>query len=85
MPRWAWRDGSRLTVRPTSAGWQVLAAGAAVFFVARLIGTTQFHQFAYALLALPLASFVLGVAGTRGVRFSRSVPPGTHLTAGETS
>lgn len=84
MPR-AWRDGSRLAVRPTSAGWQVLAAGAAVFFVARLIGTTQFHQFAYALLALPLASFVLGVAGSRGVRFSRSVPPGTHLTAGETS
>lgn len=84
MPR-AWRDGSRLAVRPTSAGWQVLAAGAAVFFVARLIGTTQFHQLAYALLALPLASFVLGVAGTRGVRFSRSVPPGTHLTAGETS
>ncbi|MEJ7840699.1 MAG: DUF58 domain-containing protein [Rubrobacter sp.] len=85
MPRWARRDGSRLAVRPTSAGWQVLAAGAAVFFVARLIGTTQFHQLAYALLALPLASFVLGVAGTRGVRFSRSVPPGTHLTAGETS
>ncbi|HEV2092017.1 MAG TPA: DUF58 domain-containing protein [Rubrobacter sp.] len=76
---------TRLVVRPTSAGWQVLAAGAAVFFIARLIGTTQFHQLAYALLALPVASFVLGMAGSRGVRFSRVVPPGTHLTAGGTS
>ena len=82
------RDGEtrpRLAVRPTSAGWQVLAAGAVVFFVARLIGTTQFHQLAYALLALPIASFVLGMAGSRGVRYVRSVPPGTHLTAGGTS
>ena len=82
------RDGEtrpRLAVRPTSAGWQVLATGAVVFFVARLIGTTQFHQLAYALLALPIASFVLGMAGSRGVRYARSVPPGTHLTAGGTS
>jgi len=86
--RRAGREGEtrpRLIVRPTSAGWQVLAAGAAVFFVARLIGTTQFHQLAYALLALPVASLVLGMAGSRGVRFSRFVPPGTHLTAGGTS
>ena len=79
------QDASRLSVRPTSTGWQVLIAGAVVLFVARLIGTTQFHQLAYALLALPLASFVLGMAGTRGIGFSRAVPPGTHLTAGETS
>ena len=77
------RDRPRLSVRPTSAGWQVLAAGAVVFFVARLIGTTQFHQLAYALLALPVASFVLGMAGSRGVRYSRFVPPGIRLTAGE--
>jgi len=86
--RRAARDGParpQLAVRPTSAGWQVLAAGAAVFFVARLIGTTQFHQLAYALLALPIASFVLGMAGSRGVRYTRSVPPGIKLTAGETS
>jgi len=63
----------------------VLAAGAAVFFVARLIGTTQFHQLAYALLALPVASLVLGMAGSQGVRYARLVPPGTHLTAGGTS
>ena len=85
MLRRAGREGPRLAVRPTFVGWQVLAAGAAVLFVARLLGTTQFHQLAYALLALPLASLALGVAGSRGVRFSRSVPPGTHLTAGETS
>ncbi len=86
MLRRAARDGkdrARLSVRPTSAGWQVLAAGAVVLFVARLIGTTQFHQLAYALLALPVASFVLGMAGSRGVRYSRFVPPGIRLTAGE--
>jgi uncharacterized protein (DUF58 family) len=63
----------------------VLAAGAAIFFVARLIGTTQFHQLAYALLALPVASLVLGMAGSRGVRYARFVPPGIRLTAGEAS
>ena len=75
----------RLAVRPTSAGWQMLAAGAVIFFVARLIGTTQFHQLAYALLALPVASLVLGMAGSRGVRYARFVPPGIRLTAGEAS
>ncbi|HZA46271.1 MAG TPA: hypothetical protein VE568_13365, partial [Rubrobacter sp.] len=81
MFRWR-RQGegrSRLTVRPTSAGWQVLAAGAGVFFVARLIGTTQFHQLAYALLALPIASLALGMAGSRGIGYARSVPSGTGL------
>ena len=34
--------------------------GVLVLFVARLIGTTQFHQLAYALLALPLAALVIG-------------------------
>jgi uncharacterized protein (DUF58 family) len=63
----------------------VLAAGAVIFFVARLIGTTQFHQLAYALLALPVASLVLGMAGSRGVRYARFVPPGIRLTAGEAS
>ena len=66
MLRRAARDGKarpKLSVRPTSAGWQVLAAGAVVFFVARLIGTTQFHQLAYALLALPVASLAAWRAG----------------------
>ena len=50
--------------------------------MARLIGTTQFHQLAYALLALPLASFALGIAGSRGLRYSRALPPGARITAG---
>jgi uncharacterized protein (DUF58 family) len=52
-------------------------------FVARLIGTTQFHQLAYALLALPLASLVLGVVGSRGLLYSRFLPSGTRVTAGD--
>jgi uncharacterized protein (DUF58 family) len=74
---------SRLTVRPTARGWQALAFGVLVLVVARLIGTTQFHQLAYTLLALPLASLVLGVLGSRGIDYSRSLPPGTRITAGK--
>jgi uncharacterized protein (DUF58 family) len=77
------RGDSRLSVRPTARGWQALVAGAATLFVARLIGTTQFHQLAYALLALPLASLVLGVVGSRGLLYSRVLPQGTRVTAGD--
>jgi uncharacterized protein (DUF58 family) len=70
-------------VRPTARGWQALVAGAVTLLVARLIGTTQFHQLAYALLALPLASLALGVMGSRGLRYSRALPPGTRITAGK--
>lgn len=79
------RGASRLSVRPTARGWQALVAGAVTLFVARLIGTTQFHQLAYALLALPLASLVLGVMASRGLRYSRVLPPGTRITAGSTA
>lgn len=57
--------------------------GAVVFVVARLIGTTQFHQLAYALLLLPVASLILGYLTSRGLGFSRSLPPGSHFTAGK--
>jgi uncharacterized protein (DUF58 family) len=77
------RGASRLTVRPTARGWQALAFGVLILVVARLIGTTQFHQLAYALLTLPLASLVLGVMGSRGISYSRSLPPGTRITAGK--
>ncbi len=73
---------SRLSVRLTARGWQALVAGVFTLIVARLIGTTQFHQLAYALLALPLASLILGVMGSRGLRYSRTLPPGTRITAG---
>jgi uncharacterized protein (DUF58 family) len=76
------RSASRLAVRPTARGWQALVVGALVLFVARLIGTTQFHQLAYALLALPLVALVLGWSSSRGLRFSRALPPGMRITAG---
>lgn len=70
-------------MRPTPRGWQALVIGAVVFGVARLIGTTQFHQLAYALLLLPVASLVLGYLTSRGLKFSRSLPPGSRFTAGK--
>ena len=76
------RGASRLSVRPTARGWQALVLGAVTLVVARLIGTTQFHQLAYTLLALPLASLALGVMGSRGLRYSRALPPGVRVTAG---
>jgi uncharacterized protein (DUF58 family) len=77
------RGATRLSVRPTARGWQALVAGVAALLVARLIGTTQFHQLGYALLALPLASLVLGIMGSRGLRYSRDLPAGTRITAGK--
>jgi len=76
------RGASRLSVRPTARGWQALVVGLITLLVARLIGTTQFHQLAYALLILPLASLAVGVMGCRGLRYSRALPPGTRITAG---
>src|SRR5215212_2539179 len=76
------RGASRLAVRPTARGWQALVIGLLVLFLARMIGTTQLHQLAYALLALLLAALVLAWAGSRGLRYSRALPPGTHITAG---
>ncbi|HET7479520.1 MAG TPA: DUF58 domain-containing protein [Rubrobacteraceae bacterium] len=79
------RRGVRLSVRPTPRGWQAIIIGALVLVVARVIGTTQFHQLGYALLLLPAASFVLGFLASRGIGFSRSLPPGERLTAGKTA
>ena len=69
-------------MRPTARGWQALVIGLLVLFAARLIGTTQLHQLAYALLALLLASLALGLLGSRGLRFTRTLPPGARVTAG---
>ncbi|MGI8865749.1 MAG: hypothetical protein ACR2G1_03320, partial [Rubrobacteraceae bacterium] len=65
---------TRLRVRPTSRGWQALVIWFIVFAGARLIGTTQIHQLAYALLALLVAALVLGYFAARGLDFSRSLP-----------
>lgn len=76
---------TRLAVAPTARGWQALVIGVLVLVVARLIGTTQFHQLAYVLLVLPLASLVTGMLGSRSLRFSRALPPGGRITAGNTA
>jgi uncharacterized protein (DUF58 family) len=76
------RGAPRLAIRPTARGWQALVIGLLVLFVARMIGTTQFHQLAYALLGLPLAALILGWSSSRGLRFSRVLPPNTRITAG---
>lgn len=79
------RRGVRFSVRPTARGWQAIIIGALVLAVARMIGTTQFHQLGYALLILPVASFALGYLASRGIGFSRSLPAGERLTAGKTA
>jgi uncharacterized protein (DUF58 family) len=79
LRRWGAR---RLAFRPTGRGWQAIAIGLLILFVARMIGTTQFHQLSYALLALPLAALVLGWSSSRGLRLSRSLPPNARITAG---
>ncbi|HEX2728343.1 MAG TPA: DUF58 domain-containing protein [Rubrobacteraceae bacterium] len=89
MRRWREQRGERrsvrFSVRPTPRGWQAIIIGALVLVVARVIGTTQFHQLGYALLVLPVASFVLGYLASRGIGFSRSLPPGERLSAGKTA
>jgi uncharacterized protein (DUF58 family) len=76
------RGVARLAVRPTARGWQALVIGSLILFVARMIGTTQFHQLAYAFLALFAAALILGWLSSRGLRFSRALPPGVRITAG---
>ncbi len=72
----------RPSVRPTARGWQAFVIGLLVLFVARMIGTTQFHQLAYALLALPLVALLLGWASSRGLRYSRVLAPNARITVG---
>ena len=76
------RGASRLAVSPTARGWQALVIGVLVLFVARMIGTTQFHQLGYTLLALPLAALILGWSSSRGLRFSRALPSNARIKAG---
>jgi uncharacterized protein (DUF58 family) len=76
---------ARLSARPTARGWQAIIIGVLVLVVARLIGTTQFHQLGYALLILPVAALVLGMATSRGLSFSRRFPRNTRITAGAPS
>ncbi|MGI8650064.1 MAG: DUF58 domain-containing protein [Rubrobacter sp.] len=76
---------SRLSVRLTSRGWQAVVIGALIFLVARLIGTTQLHQLGYTLLALPVASLLIGFIFARGLTFFRKVVSGERISAGSPS
>jgi uncharacterized protein (DUF58 family) len=79
------RPASRLVAWPTARGWQALVIGVAVVVLARLIGTTQFHQLAYVLLGLVAAAAILGYLSTARLRFSRGLSPGERLVAGAPS
>ncbi len=72
-------------MRPTARGWQAVFFGTLSLAVAYLIGTTQIYQLAYALLALLLASLLLGYYSSRGLRYARRVPPEERLFAGRES
>lgn len=76
---------ARLSVRPTARGWQAMFFGGLSLAVAFAIGTTQIYQLAYALLALLLASLALGYWASRGLTYTRRVPPGERLVAGRES
>lgn len=75
----------RVSVRPTAWGWQVVFFGALSFLLARLIGTTQLYQLAYALAGLFLVALVLGLFFSRGLVYARRVPAGERFVAGRTS
>ncbi|MDQ4001978.1 MAG: DUF58 domain-containing protein [Actinomycetota bacterium] len=63
----------RISVRPTARGWQALFFGALSFFLARLIGTTQLYQLAYALAGILLVALVLGLFLSRGLGYARRI------------
>lgn len=76
------KRNARLSIRPTARGWQAIIIGVLALLAARLIGTTQFHQLAYALLLLPVAALALGLVTSRGLSFFRRLPKDSRITAG---
>lgn len=79
------RERSRLKVRPTARGWQVLLTSAATLALAATFGTTQLYQLAYALGALLVVALALGIFSSRALELYRQMPAGLRLRAGETS
>lgn len=77
------RGGSRLAVRPAAQGWQALLLGGSVALIAFLIGTTQFYQLAYAILALLVVVLLIGLTSFRNLSFSRVLPPEARFVAGK--
>lgn len=76
------RGDSRLAIRLAAQGWHATLIGGSVGVIAFLIGTTQFYQLAYAILALLVVGLVIGLAGFRNLSFSRVLPPEARFVAG---
>lgn len=73
------------SVRPTARGWQAIFFGGLALLAARLIGTTQFYQLAYALAGLFLVALVLGLFLSWGLEYERRIPVRERFVAGRTS
>ncbi len=74
-----------VSVSPTARGWQAIFFGSLSLLAARLIGTTQLYQLAYALVGLFLVALVLGFVFSRGLRYARRLPAGERFVAGRPS
>ena len=72
-------------VRPTARGWQAIFFGALTLFLARLFGTTQLYQLAYAIAGLFLVALVLSFVLSRGFEYTRRIPAGGRFVAGSPS
>jgi uncharacterized protein (DUF58 family) len=72
-------------VRLTARGWQAIFFGALSLFSARLFGTTQLYQLAYAIAGLFLVALVLGFVLSRGLGYTHRIPAGERFVAGEPS
>jgi len=70
-----------LRVIPTVRGWQAIFFGALTLVAARLIGTTQLYQLAYALAGLFVVALVLGFFFSRGLGYARLIPAGERFVA----
>ncbi len=71
-----------LRVIPTVRGWQAIFFGALTLVAARLIGTTQLYQLAYALTGLFVVALLLGLFFSRGLGYARLIPAGERFVAG---
>jgi len=71
-----------LRVIPTVRGWQATFFGALTLVAARLTGTTQLYQLAYALAGLFVVALVLGFFFSRGLGYARRIPAGERFVAG---
>ena len=63
----------------------MLFFGLLTFVAARIIGTTQLYQFAYAWAGLLVLALALGLFSSRGLGYARRIPAGERFMAGRPS